>query len=78
MYMAIKEESNGFQARSHMCLNKSGDLLIENEMVLERWPEQGIQGFYFFVICLDLLFSLFSNFLKIFFSCSQGGTFFFN
>ena len=39
MYMRIKEEKNGFQARSHMCENNDGELITENSQVLERWAE---------------------------------------
>lgn len=39
MYMKIKDEKNGFQARPHMCENKQGELIAESSRVLERWAE---------------------------------------
>ena len=39
MYMKIKEQKNGFQARPQMCESKDGELITENSKVLERWAE---------------------------------------
>ena len=35
MYLKIKQEKNGFQARSHMCENTKGELITESSRILE-------------------------------------------
>lgn len=39
MYALIREEKRGFQARSSMCEDKDGNLVVEPRKVLERWTE---------------------------------------
>ena len=39
MYMKIRDEMNGYQARPQMCERQDGELITENSKVLERWAE---------------------------------------
>lgn len=39
MYAGIRREKQGFQARTTMCEDKSGNLITETSKVLDRWAE---------------------------------------
>ena len=39
MYSKISEEKKGFQARTSMCNDKEGNLMVEGMRVVERWAE---------------------------------------